>query len=204
MALYAYSLFLAREHAAASLLADLERFGLVDGGAMLGVPVEAHEWTNAQQPACPLSVVELALDDAGFERLLRERASALIEWLWRAIAEAGVAHAYIPGGGDFPYHEGGVRTDVAIGEHLGDVVATGTVRIVHPLMLFATRTTAGEWATGAKSMLVEVRPGLGCLLVFGQRDPATGALELFEPATLYERLRDELMGLQAARRSTPS
>ncbi len=196
MALYEYSIFLVREQGRGPLLADLERAGLVGGGVMLDVPCEADEWRNELHATCPLSVVELTLLRSQFDALLSERSGAFIEWLWCTVSAVGIAYAYIPGGGDIPYYEQGRRTDAVTVEQLGELVETGAVRVLHPLMLFAARTGACDWASATKSMLVETRAGLGCLLILGQRDPKNASLDIFEPATLYERVRDELQQLQ--------
>jgi hypothetical protein len=204
MGLCAYSIFLVRELGRGPLLADLERLGLVSGEKMLGVPLDAQESRNELRASCPLSVVELALADSQFAALLSERPDAFIEWLWLAVSEASVAYAFIPGGGDFPYYEQGRRTDAVTVEQLGELVETGAVRVLHPLMLFAARTGVCDWASETKSMLVETRAALGCLLILGERDPESGSLDLFEPATLYERVRDELQHLQARTPAGPT
>lgn len=204
MGLCAYSIFLVRELGRGPLLADLERVGLVSSGVMLDVPFAAQESRNELRSSCPLSVVELALGDSQFAALLSERPDSFIEWLWLAVSEVGVAYAFIPGGGDFPYYEQGRRTDAVTVEQLGELVETGAVRVVHPLMLFAARTGVCDWASKTKSMLVEMRAALGCLLILGERDPESASLDLFEPATLYERVRDEVLHLQARTTEGPS
>lgn len=189
MGLYTHSLYLLREAARGSLVDDLRAAGLVaaDDGAselpgILGTPSEGT--------VDALTLVEFAPEDGRFDEFLRVRGDELVSWLWTAFEKADVLYAFVPGGGDFKYYEDGVPTDQLTWTQLGELVDTGRVRVVHPLMMFATRLGHGRPCLRARELewgLKEFREGIGC--VIGVVRPTPGGFELLEPGDMYPSLR---------------
>jgi hypothetical protein len=192
MALYTYSLFLLREADRGPFVDDLQRAGLVrtvaDEIELLGL----HCTPSIQQRPEGVTVLELAPDSDTFERLLRERGDDLVSWLWTAIEEAGLLYAFIPGGGDFKYDEDGISIDTFQWTQLGELLETGTVRVVHPFMMFAARLARPcDRARTLDWGLNECRDGIGCLIGLASRTES--GFEILEPGTTYPQLRKEWM-----------
>ena len=190
MALYTYSLFLLRESARGSFIEDLQSAGLIQTAPaeieLLGLrcsPSTTHDVAGA-------SVIELVPNDSEFERLLAERGNELVSWLWRAMEDAGLLYAFIPGGGDFKYYEDGVSTEKAAWTQLPELFETGKVRIVHPFMMFAARLGQSRPCEKVKTLnwgLSECREGIGCML--GLTADKEHGFEILEPGTTYPQLR---------------
>jgi hypothetical protein len=190
MALYTYSLFLMRETTRGAFVDDLERAGLVrtvaDEIELLGLRCTP---SIGQRPE-GVTVVELAPDSDTFEKFLRERGNELVSWLWSAMDEVGLLYAFIPSGGDFKYYEDGVSIDAVQWTQLRELLETGTVRVVHPFMMFAARL--GRPCAKAKTLkwgLNEYRDGVGCVVALAS--PTEKGFEILEPGTIYPQLRKE-------------
>jgi hypothetical protein len=193
MALYTYSLFLLRESVRGSFVDDLQRAGLIRTASsrpeeieLLGLGCTA---SIGQRPE-GVTLIELAPDSDTFEKFLAERGHELVRWLWNAMDEAALLYAFIPGGGDFKYYENGVSTDTFVWAQLPELLQTGTVRVVHPLMMFSERLGNGRPCAKAKTLdwgLQESRDGVGCLLAL--TSPTDKGFEILEPGTMYEVLK---------------
>lgn len=190
MALYTYSLFLLRESARGSFVDDLQRAGLIrtapDEIEFLGLRCT----TSVGQRPEGVTLIELAPDSDTFEKFLAERGHELVSWLWNAMEEVGLLYAFIPGGGDFKYYENGVSTDTFQWTQLRELVETGTVRVIHPFMMFAARMGQSRPCAKAKTLdwgLQEYRDGVGCLLAL--TTPTQNGFEILEPGTMYEILK---------------
>jgi hypothetical protein len=190
MSLYTYSLFLLREPARGSFVDDLQRAGLIrtapDEIEFLGLRCTP----SAGQGVDGIPVIELAPNDNEFERFLAERGHEFVSWLWSAMEQAGLLYAFIPGGGDFKYYEDGVSTDKFAWTQLRELVETGTVRVIHPFMMFAERMGHSRPCAKAKTLdwgLQEYRDGVGCLLAL--TTPTEKGFEILEPGTMYEHLK---------------
>jgi len=190
MALYTYTVFLLRE--SPGFVDDLQRSGLIRTVAneieLLGMRCTP----SITHGADGIAVIELAPSDNEFERFLAERGNELVRWLWSAMEHAGLLYAFIPGGGDFKYYEDGVCIDTFQWTQLRDLVETGTVRVIHPFMMFAERLGHSRPCAKAKGLdwgLHEYRDGIGCVL--GLTSPTKNGFEILEPGTMYEILRQE-------------
>ncbi len=139
-----------------------------------------------------LTVVEFAPEDSHFDTFLNTRGHELVSWLWDVFEKADVLYAFIPGGGDYKYYEDGVATDTFAWTQLPELVETGRVRVVHPLMMFSERLGQGLPCERARQLdwgLKESRVGLGCLIGV-VRDLGRG-FELLEPGDMYPMLRHQ-------------
>lgn len=189
MGLYTYSLYLLREAERGSLVDDLRAARLVaDDTGELELPGILDMPSEGQVGG--LSLVQFAPEDGRFDAFLRARGGDFVSWLWEAVAKTKVLYAFIPGGGDYKYYEDGVATDQFAWTQLGELVGTGQVRVVHPLMMFAQRLGHGRPHARAKTLdwgLGECRDGIGC--VIGLVRPTQGGFEILEPGDLYSALR---------------
>jgi hypothetical protein len=190
MALYNYSLYLMRESSRGPFVDDLEHAGLIrrshDEIELLGFGCTPSVADRAEG----VTVVELAPDSDTFERFLVERGTEFVRWLWSAVEHAGLLYGFIPGGGDFKYHENGVSIDAFQWTQLRELLETGTVRVVHPLMMFSARLGQSRPYEKAKTLdwgLKECRNGIGCLL--GLTSRTERGFEILEPGTLYPTLK---------------
>ena len=192
MALYTYSLFLLRETARGSFLDDLQGAGLIriasDEIELLGLGFTP----SINQDADGVTILHLAPDNDTFDTFLAERGNELVAWLWSAMERAGLLYAFIPGGDDSKYYVDGVSTDKLTWTQLPELLETGTVRVVHPFMMFAARLGHSRPCERAKTLnwgLNEYREGVGCLI--GLTTEKDQGFEILEPGSMYPQLRKE-------------
>jgi hypothetical protein len=192
MALYTYSLFLLRESTRGLFVDDLRQANLV---RTVGEEIEflgLRCTPTITQGSDGVTAVELAPGDDAFERLLAGRGNEFVRWLWGAMEQAGLLYGFIPGGGDFKYYEDGVAIEQFQWSQLPELLETGTVRVVHPLMMFAARLGGSRPCAKANTLnwgLKEYREGIGCLI--GLTSATETGFEILEPGTIYPRLREQ-------------
>jgi hypothetical protein len=183
MALYTYTLYLLRESARGSFVDDLRAAGLIQ---TIGDEIEllGLRCTSSITQAGALTVIELAPDGDTFERLLAERGADFVRWLWSSMERAGTLYAFIPGGGDVEYPGQALQWT-----QLPELIETGAIRVIHPLMMFATRLGRSRPCDKASALhwgLGEHRDGIGCLI--GLASSTARGFELLEPGTTYPQL----------------
>jgi hypothetical protein len=147
---------------------------------------------SVTQDAGGVTVIHLAPDNDTFEKFLAERGHELVAWLWSAMERAGLLYAFIPVGDDSKYYEDGVSTDKLTWTQLPELLETGTVRVVHPFMMFAARLGHSRPCERAKTLnwgLAEYREGIGCLI--GLTTETDRGFEILEPGSMYPQLRKE-------------
>ena len=192
MALYTYTIHLLREGSAASFVEDLTRAGLIrvqpnDVVELLGIQMDVS--FNDREGGFGL-IRLYPPDDPSFDKFLAEKGDELLAWFWRALSDAKLLYAFIPGGGDYPYYEDGIRTDQLVWRQLGELFQTGRVRIAHPLMMFAERLGNGapcRRVRAASPGTDRHREGLGCLVLIA--DERGRGFEILEPGTMYPVFR---------------
>ena len=191
MSLYTYELHLLRESARGSFIDDLQGAGLIrivaDDIEFLGLRCT----TSITQLPAGVTAIELAPNISEFERFLAERGDELVRWMWSVMEQVGLLYAFIPGGGDFKYYENGVPTDEVAWTQLPELLETGAVRVVHPLMMFAARVGHARPCDRVKTLnwdLCECRDGIGCLI--GLTSPrGERGFDILEPGTTYPQLK---------------
>jgi hypothetical protein len=192
VALYTHTLYLLRESTRGSFVDDLQSEDLIRTVSGEIELLELRCTPSITQGADGITVIELAPNDSEFEKLLAERGDELVRWLWRAVEQAGLLYAFIPGGGDFKYYEDGVPTDQFAWTQLPELLETGAVRVVHPFMMFAARLGQSRPCDKAKTLnwgLRECRDGIGCLI--GLTSPTERGFVILEPGTMYPLLRKQ-------------
>jgi hypothetical protein len=185
MALHTYSLFLLRETARGSFVDDLQRAGLVQRVSedleLLGLRCGA----SIGQVAAGITSIELVPNVSEFDRFLTERGNELVRWLWRAMEETGLLHAFIPSGDDTKTYVDGVLTTERVWTQLPELVETGTVRVAHPLMVFAERLGHGRPCERVKALdwggVSQYRAGIGCVIAVTSDETERG-FEILEIA----------------------
>jgi len=205
MALYSYHLHLVRELGHGDLFAEMLAGGLLDPPSsapdeedriqlLRRAPAFFRQVQNRAYPSCPLQIVSFDLDVDPFEQLLMQESRLFLDWLWRVAEVCNLACAFMPGGGDFKYYVRGRTTDEVIFWQLGELVETGNVEIVHPVMYFAERLgVAHRQAVQARWPVNESKQGVGCLLLLASIEEP-GGMEILEPGVIYEELRARFLG----------
>jgi hypothetical protein len=208
VSLYENNFYVVRESARGDLFADAERSGVIvviagppspDGsrdatilGGRVGCIVDASQ--NAADPSFTLETMVLYFDGPALETVLRETPSAFMDWLWSVAERLQPAVCFMMAGTDLTYFEAAQPVQSIMFRQLPELIKTGKVVAVHPIMYFAERVGEGAlcrreardpWSS------VERRAGVGCLWLLVARDAVTGALDIMEPGNLYERLRSQ-------------
>jgi len=198
MALFEYDLFLVRGADGGSLLAEMAAgsdLAVEDEGA--GHVSAGLRCLYAQFPASSGAARAPGMLRLGFQRhqiepMLRGDARRFLEWLWTIFERYRLDYAFM-GGADVyrDYHSREPVTDQAVTEQLDELLADGTIRFPHPLMLFAERLAGGracELAGTAPHYRVQRRPGVGCLLVLSDHDLGGDSIEILQPGMIYPHL----------------
>jgi hypothetical protein len=198
MALFEYDLFLVRGAGGGSLLAEMVAGGDVavedESAAQISAGLRC---LYAQFPAASGATSMPGRLRLGFlrhqiEPMLRDDARRFLDWLWAIFERYRLDYAFM-GGADVyqDYHSREPVTDQGVTEQLDELLADGTIRIPHPLMLFAERLGGGRacaLAESAPHYQVEQKPGVGCLLVLSDGDLEGDSIEILQPGMIYPHL----------------
>jgi hypothetical protein len=189
MALYSYEIRLIRETALGSLVDDLAGAGLLslidsDTVEWLGFQIGYSQFERPEG----VSVTTLAPDSDLFHRFLHSRGNELIDWFWKALAGAKLLYAFIPSGSDAEYYEASVPVSTYQWTQLRELLETGSVRVVHPFMVFSSRLGDGRPCARAARLGWECRQGIGCR--GGVPESSDQGFEIIEMGSMYPIFRE--------------
>ena len=196
MALYEYDFYLFRERSRGSIVSELTASGLLrpvgDGaGYLFGkIGTEFRETLNDQASDGPLCTVSFFLESHDVNNMLRHEPDQFIEGIWDLAKRIDIAYAFIGLSSDAAYVQVGKFTSAQVFGQVNQLVETGTVAYVHPLMYFAERVGSGrvcQAAQRAPKYTVEHKDGVGCLLVLMNR-LAGGRVSIEDPGIIYPEL----------------
>ena len=196
--LYDVELHIARELSRdGSLESRLRKYGLdsVEGGQakVFGL---ACDWDCVEFPSHDVAVAKLIFEPDRFQRWLKERFADFNAWLWRLLDDVDAACAYVPVSSDYRYQADGVDVSTKrVLDSLPSLFQSGTVEVLHPLMILAERlpNDLARRLANVPWHYREYRAASGCLLAIANTAPH--AFEIMEPATRYREYLSQLAGV---------
>ncbi len=196
MSLYEYDLYLIRELEKGEILPEIINLGLLqtiddDEVAILGeINCFFSEVINQIIPSCPLRIVKLELDGVQFEQFIGNSGQVFISWLKEVVKKLDIAYSFIGGGASAAYYKEGGITSEKIFRQIGNLIETGKVEIVHPVMFFSKRIGIGKICDLAKKSPYTVceMPRIGCLILLIDGNIQEGKIEILDPGIIYSRL----------------